>query len=87
MGFLFVVLAVGVMIGGLMVRRVWQRQRREQLRDRARLKVIETQMAGLRAALRIGMAEHTARRRMHQLHDRDPFANSTLHEEPEQWRR
>jgi hypothetical protein len=43
-------------------------------------------MAGLRATLRIGMAEHVTRRRMHNLHSHDPFANSTLHEDPETWR-
>jgi hypothetical protein len=42
-------------------------------------------MAGLRAALRIGMAEHAARRRMHRLHDRGVLSHSALHNEPEGW--
>jgi len=87
MDLLAIVLVVGVVIGGLMVRRSWRRQRLEQLRDQARLKVIETQMAGLRAALRINAAEHATRRRMHTMYDRDVFTNSTLHEDPETWRR
>lgn len=85
MDVLVLILASGAVIGGLMVHRSWWRQRQEQLRDQARLKVIETQMAGLRAALRIGMAEHAARRRMHRLHDRGVLSHSALHNEPEGW--
>jgi hypothetical protein len=87
MSYLIIILLVGATVGGLMVRRSWRRQRLEQLRDQARLKVIETQMAGLRAALRINAAEHATRRRMHTMYDRDVFSNPTLHEEPEAWRR
>lgn len=85
MGFLVLALVTGAAIVGL-VRRSWRRRQAERLREQARIQVIESQMAGLRAALRISMAEHNTRKRMHQVHDRDVFANSTLHEEPEQWR-
>jgi hypothetical protein len=87
MGFLVMVLLVAVVAGGLVFRRSWKRERVDRLRDQARLKVIEAQMAGLRAGLRVNVAEHATRRRMHDLHDRDLFANSTLYEEPEAWRR
>jgi len=86
MSFLIMVLLVAIVAGGLVFRRSWHKEQSERLRDQARIRVIETQMAGLRAALRIGMAEHATRRRMHTMYDRDVFANSTAHEEPEDWR-
>ena len=70
-----------------MFRQSWRRERIERLRDRARIRVIEGQMTMLRAALRLNAAEQAARRRMHALHERDVFANSTIHEEPDEWRR
>jgi hypothetical protein len=84
MGFLIIGLVVVGAVGTLRFRRSWRRERVERLRDQARLKVIEGQMTMLRTALRISAAEHTTRRRMHQVHD--VFANSTAHEEPEEWR-
>ena len=86
MGFLIttlVLLVVSIPVGLWLTR--WQRQDRvDRLRDQARLKVIETQMAAMRATLRIQAAEHIVRQRMH--YDADnPFANSTIHEEPEEW--
>jgi hypothetical protein len=56
----------------------WQRQDRiERLRDRARLQVIEAQMAALRAALRIQATEHFARKQMQRLYNTDPFGSSS----------
>jgi hypothetical protein len=72
-----------VVAGGLVIRYWHQQGQVARLRDRARLKVIEGQMATLRASLRIQIAEHAARRQMQQ----NLFANSTIHEEPEQWQR
>jgi hypothetical protein len=86
MGFLIIGLVVVGMIGAAMFRQSWHKERIERLRDRARLKVIEGQMTMLRTALRIGAAEHLARRRMHEVHDNSVFAHSTTHEEPEEWR-
>jgi hypothetical protein len=86
MGFLVIALVLAGMLGGLAFRRSWRRERVERLRDRARLKVIEGQMAMLRTALRIGAAEHLSRRRMHEAYGTDVFANPTAQEEPEDWR-
>lgn len=66
MGFLIttlVVLAVST-VSGLWFGRWWRQDRIERLREQARLTVIETQMAAMRAALRIQAAEHLARRSM-----------------------
>ena len=82
MGFLVVVLLLAGTVGGLIFRQSWQRERTERLRDHTRLRVIEGQMAGLRAVLRLNAAEHVARRRMlAELQSHDPFANRTDHEE------
>jgi hypothetical protein len=86
LGFLILALVVVGTVGALVFRQSWHKERIERLRDQARLKVIEGQMTMLRTALRINVAEQAARRRMHQLHERDMFANSTAHEEPEAWR-
>ena len=83
---IFLILFPFITVTGLAFRQSWRRERVERLRDQARLKAIEAQMAGLRATLRISAAEQVARRRMRELHHRDLFANSTIHEEPEQWR-
>ena len=76
----------GAVIGGLLVRRSLHREQVARLRGDVRLREVEAQMAALRATLRIGLAEHLTRRRMHNLHTQDTFTNSTLHEEPEHWR-
>jgi hypothetical protein len=55
-------------------------ERIERGRDRARLRVIEGQLAAMRAALRITVAEHAVRRAM-VMHSHDPFENRTDHEE------
>jgi hypothetical protein len=86
MDILILALVVGAVIGGLLLRRSLHRERVARLHDDVRLRAIEAQMAGLRAALRISAAEHATRYRMHQLRDRNVFSNSTLHEEPEEWR-
>lgn len=77
-------LLIGSVVAGGLVVRFWHQQDRiARIRDRARLKTIEGQMATMRAMLRIQLAEHAARQQMHH----DVFANSTLHEEPDQWQR
>jgi hypothetical protein len=86
MGFLVIGLMVVGTVGALGFRRSWQREHIQRLRDQARLKAIESQMAGLRAALRISAAEQATRRRMHTAYNSNVFANSTAHEEPETWR-
>lgn len=84
MGFLSFVLVllllVGLFTSAWLIRRHYQRARVQRIRDQARLKVIESQMAGLRAALRISVAEHAVRRTI-AVQGRDPFANRTDHEE------
>lgn len=70
----------------LIFRQSWHKERIERLRDQARLKVIEGQMTMLRTALRVSAAEQAARRRMRTVYDNNVFANSTAHEEPEEWR-
>ena len=65
--------------GGGLVLRHWHRQDpAARIRDRARLTVVEGQLAVLRAALRITAAEHAARRR---LRCGDLFADSPEREE------
>jgi hypothetical protein len=72
-----------VATAGLVLRYRYRQGRINRLRDDVRLRVIEGQMAALRAALRIQVAEHVIRQRMRD----DVFRNSTLHEEPDLWRR
>ncbi len=87
MGFLVVMLLIGLASGGVFAWRWWQREKVQRTRDRARLRAIESQMAAMRTLLRIGAAEHVARLRMRtEVWRCDPFANPTLHEEPETWR-
>lgn len=66
MGLLMVLLAIVAVsaLSGLWLAKWWRQDRIERLRDRARLQVIEAQMTGLRAALRIQAAEHRTRQRM-----------------------
>jgi hypothetical protein len=73
-------LLVGLMTGGWLIRRRYHRARIERLRDQARLRVVESQLGALRAALRISVAEHAMRRAM-AMQDRDLFTNRTDHEE------
>lgn len=84
MGSLVAVLAlllfVGLLTGACLIRRQYQRARVQRIRDQARLRVVENQIAGLRAALRISVAEYMARRAM-AMQSGDPFANRTDHEE------
>jgi len=82
MGFLIPILIIATMSGVLWLARRQRRNRLDQLREQARLKVVEAQMASMRAALRIQAAEYLARRRMQTYaDDRDPYINSTAHEE------
>lgn len=74
-------LIASVIAGGLVLRYFHQQDHVARNRDRARLKVIEGQMATMRAGLRIQIAEHLARQQMQR---EDVFSNSTLHEEPGQ---
>lgn len=84
MGFLIFALAlllfVGLLSGTWLTRRQYRRARVQRIHDQARLRVVENQIAGLRAALRISVAEHVVRRAM-AMQSRDPFANHTDHEE------
>lgn len=84
MGFLSFVLVplllVGLLTGAWLIRQQHRRARVQRIRDQARLKVVESQLAALRAALRISVAEHVVRRAM-AMQSRDPFANRTNHEE------
>jgi hypothetical protein len=89
MGFLvFLLVLVAVLVAsGFFAWRWIKAERAERSRNQVRLRVIEGQMALLRAMLRIGQAEYVTRQRMQsELHQRDVFANSTIHEEPEEWR-
>jgi hypothetical protein len=83
MTLLVVLLFLVVIVGGLFIRTRFRQERVERFRDRARLRLIEGQLAMLRAALRLEAAEHLARRRFMALHARDVFENRTDHEE---WR-
>lgn len=84
MGSLVFVLALLLFVAAVSVaaflKRQYRRTRVQRIRDQARLKVVENQIAGLRAALRISVAEHVVRRAI-AMQGRDPFANSTDHEE------
>ena len=73
-------LLVGLPTGGWLVLRQYQRVRLQRIRDEARLRVVENQLAALRAALRISVAEHVVRRAM-AMPGRDLFENRTDHEE------
>lgn len=89
MSFLVVLaaLALVLIVSGFFAWRWIKTDRAERSRDQARLKVVEGQLAALRAALRIGQAEYRTRQRMQaELHRRDVFANPTTHEEPDEWR-
>lgn len=84
-------ITISVLVLGLvtLVLVIWVRYRKEQRTqplDQARLKIIEAQIAGLKAAQRIQAAEYHARRHMHQFRDHGVFRNPTIHEEPDQWR-
>jgi hypothetical protein len=82
MGILIALLVVAAIVGGLVVRHWHQQEQLNRLRDRARLRIIEGQLAALRAGLRIGMAEHAARQALgDELRRLDVFRNSTDHEE------
>lgn len=78
-------LSLGIVASGLLASRSHRRRAIERLRDHARLSVIESQLAGLRAALRIGQTEYATRRRMLSA-QRDVFANPTTYQEPDEWR-
>ncbi len=84
MGFLGFALAllllIGLVVGAWLAKRQYQRSRVQRIRDQARLKAIEGQLAGLRAALRISVAEHTVRRAM-AMQGRDRFADRADHGE------
>lgn len=60
----FFILGV-LFIGGLLFADSWQAERVSRVRDQARLRAVEAEMAGLRAALRIQAAEQATRQRMH----------------------
>lgn len=88
MGFL-VLLTVVVLVfivGGLFAWQWITAERAERGREQARLKIIESQLAALRAVLRIGQAEHRTRQRMQAELHRDVFANPTTYQEPDEWR-
>ena len=61
---LLVLLALVAVVSGGLVLHGLRRERLERLRDRARLRVVEGQMAALRALLRIEAAEHITRTRL-----------------------
>ena len=63
MALLVLLALVAVVSGGLALHGL-RRERVERLRDRARLRVVEGQMAAFRALLRIGAAEHVTRTRL-----------------------
>lgn len=63
----FVVL--GIMAGGFALWRYLQHEQAERIRDRARLKVVEGQLATFRALLWLDVSEHLTRRQMTRLHD------------------
>lgn len=78
---------LGLVIGttGLLAGRSHRRRVIERLRDQARLSVLESQLAAMRAALRIRGVEGATRRRMLSA-QRDVFANPTTYQEPDEWR-
>jgi hypothetical protein len=61
---LLVLLALVAVVSGGLVLHGLRRERLGRLRDRARLRVVEVQMATLRALLRIEAAEHVTRTRL-----------------------
>jgi hypothetical protein len=61
---LLILLATVAVLGSGLTMRGLRRERVERLRDQARLRVIEGQMATLRALLRIEAAEHVIRVRL-----------------------
>lgn len=61
---LVVFVLLGLTIGGTFLWRWWQHESAELLRDRARLTVVEGQLATFRALLRLGVAEHLTRQQM-----------------------
>ncbi len=71
-------LLVALLIGIWLIRRQYRRTRIERIREQARLRIVESQIAALGAALRVSVAEHMARRAMQ---SRDLFENRTDHEE------
>lgn len=71
-------LLVLLVAGSWLVRLRYQQAQLVRIREQARLKAIESQIAALRAALRISVAEHAIRRTMQA---RDVFRNQTDHEE------
>lgn len=83
---LLLALVVGSVVTGGLVLRHWHRQgRTARRRNNARLHAIAGQLAALRAALRIQVAEHVARQRMQTLRSERQLTPSTLHEKPEWW--
>lgn len=82
MGSLIIITLLGLAI----LASVWvfwrwlKHERMERGRDRARLHVIEGQLATMRAALRITVAEHAVRRAM-AMQSGELFENRTDHEE------
>lgn len=70
MALLILLTIVAVVSGGLAMHGLRQ-ERAERLRDRARLRVVEGQMAALRVLLRIEAAEHVIRTRLAEMQRRD----------------
>lgn len=64
MALLVLFLLLGVAIGGVLLCRWWLRERAVLNRDRARLKVVEGQLATFRALLRLNVSEHLTRQQM-----------------------
>jgi uncharacterized membrane protein YciS (DUF1049 family) len=77
---LTLLLFAGLVVGVWLIGRLYRRARVQRIRDQARLRVVENQIAALRVALRISVAEQVVRRAMARP-SRDPFANRTDHEE------
>ena len=76
MALLVGLLVAAIVVTGGLITKGLRRERVERLRDQARLRVIEGQMATLRALLRIEAAEHVIRDRLaeaqrHSLAERD----------------
>lgn len=81
------VFVIGLSLGLVLSWWIARQEQRNRRRDQARLQVLESQVAGMRAVLRIKAAEYRTRQRMRSLHSRSVYANPTIHEEPELWRR
>lgn len=79
MGGLIAVIAVLVVLAvcGALFADWWRHEHVSRLRDRARLRVIEGQMASLQAILRIQAAEYVTRQRMQAKVVRPEFGNWT----------